>query len=173
MPYLAESLALEILAPIKIIIFSTLLGERGSVSLILGINQYILYWLMAVVLAFWFHVLRKIMCHQTNLYLANVFPKEHLPLPCSNVKLSGDSHFSWTSCVTDLADRKVLVAARVIALLPLCVNVNEWVLVSCCFCCSAPLYGRTCLDGYLTKKLWIFPLPNVHIGDYSTTFKVC
>ena len=34
------------------------------------------------------------------------------------------------------------------------------------------LYGRTCLDVYLTKKLWIFPLLYVHIGDNSTTVEV-
>ena len=28
------------------------------------------------------------------------------------------------------------------------------------------IYGRTCLDGYLTKRLGIFPLHYVHIGDY-------
>ena len=33
-------------------------------------------------------------------------------------------------------------------------------------------YGRTCLDGYLTKLLGILPLLYVHIGDYSTTFEV-
>ena len=35
------------------------------------------------------------------------------------------------------------------------------------------LYGRTCPDGYLNKKLGIFSLLYVHIGDYSTTFEVC
>ena len=35
------------------------------------------------------------------------------------------------------------------------------------------VYGRTCLDGYLIKKLGIFSLLYVHIGDYSTTFEVC
>ena len=34
------------------------------------------------------------------------------------------------------------------------------------------IYGRTCLDGYLTNKLGIFPLLYVDIGDYSTTFEV-
>ena len=33
-------------------------------------------------------------------------------------------------------------------------------------------YGRTRLDGYLTKKLGIFALRYVHIVDYSTTFEV-
>ena len=41
-----------------------------------------------------------------------------------------------------------------------------------CECIRAHIYGRTCLDGYLTKKLGIFPLLYVHIGDYSTTFEV-
>ena len=34
------------------------------------------------------------------------------------------------------------------------------------------IYGRTCHDGYLTKKWGIFPLLYVPIGDYSTTFEV-
>ena len=34
------------------------------------------------------------------------------------------------------------------------------------------IYGRTCLDGYLTKKLGIVPLLYVHIWDYSTIFEV-
>ena len=34
------------------------------------------------------------------------------------------------------------------------------------------LYGRTCFDGYLTKKMGIFLLLYVHIGNYSTTFEV-
>ena len=34
------------------------------------------------------------------------------------------------------------------------------------------IYGRTCHDGYLTKKMGIFPLLYVHIGEYSTTFEV-
>ena len=34
------------------------------------------------------------------------------------------------------------------------------------------IYGRTCLDVYITKKLRICPLLYVHIGDCSTTFDV-
>ena len=34
------------------------------------------------------------------------------------------------------------------------------------------IYGRTRLNGYLTKKLRIFALLYVHIVDYSTTFEV-
>ena len=33
-------------------------------------------------------------------------------------------------------------------------------------------YGRNCLDGYLTKKIGIFPLLHVHIGDYLTIFEI-
>ena len=33
------------------------------------------------------------------------------------------------------------------------------------------IYGRTHLDGYLTKKLGIFALLYIHIVDYSTTLK--
>ena len=32
--------------------------------------------------------------------------------------------------------------------------------------CGKYVYGRTCLDGYLTKKLGICPLLYFHIGDY-------
>ena len=41
-----------------------------------------------------------------------------------------------------------------------------------CMCLCSRTYGRTCHDGYLTKKLGTFSLINVHIGDYSTTFEV-
>ena len=34
------------------------------------------------------------------------------------------------------------------------------------------IYGRTRLDGYLTKKMGIFALLYVPIGDYSTIFEV-
>ena len=34
------------------------------------------------------------------------------------------------------------------------------------------IYGRTCLDGYLTNKLGIFALLYDYIVDYSTTFEV-
>ena len=34
------------------------------------------------------------------------------------------------------------------------------------------IYGKTRLDGYLTKKLGILVLLYVHIGDYSTKFEV-
>ena len=34
------------------------------------------------------------------------------------------------------------------------------------------VYGRTCIDGDLTKKLGIFALLYVHFVDYSTTFEV-
>ena len=34
------------------------------------------------------------------------------------------------------------------------------------------IYGRTCLNGYLTKQLGVFDLLYVHILDYSTTFKL-
>ena len=33
------------------------------------------------------------------------------------------------------------------------------------------IYGRTWLDGYLTKKMGICALINVHIVDYSTTLE--
>ena len=34
------------------------------------------------------------------------------------------------------------------------------------------IYGRICLDGYLTKQLGIFPVLYVHTGEYLTTFEV-
>ena len=34
------------------------------------------------------------------------------------------------------------------------------------------LNGRTCLDGYLSKKLGIFSLLYILIEDYSTKFEV-
>ena len=34
------------------------------------------------------------------------------------------------------------------------------------------IYGRTCLDGYFTKKLEIFALLYEHIMDYSTTLDI-
>ena len=40
------------------------------------------------------------------------------------------------------------------------------------FLYKSHLYGRNCLDGYLTKKLGILLLLHVHIGDYSTTFQI-
>ena len=34
------------------------------------------------------------------------------------------------------------------------------------------IYGRTCLDGYITKKMGISPLLYVRIGDCLPTFEV-
>ena len=39
-------------------------------------------------------------------------------------------------------------------------------------CANNDIYWRTCLDGYLIKKLGILALLYVHIGDYLTTFEV-